>query len=110
MKKVSTWYLFALAILNLLLAHGTSVATDMWINAYHVMGFKLPWWTVFALHYYWWPYLFVGFTFLLALISVGTRWSSAVFFHFIVIILVIECFILFMSQIAFVMPYRSLMT
>jgi hypothetical protein len=110
MKKASTWYLFALAALNLLLALGTSAATDMWKTAYREMGVKLPGCTLFMLHCYWWPYLFSGFAIVLALVSVRSYWSSGFFYHFIFGGLVVECFILFMSQIIFVLPLISTLT
>ena len=81
MKKASTWYLFAMAVFNLLLAKGTLVATDMWKTAYHQIGVKIPNCTLFMLQVYWWPYIFVGFTLLLALISIRSRWPSNFFYH-----------------------------
>jgi hypothetical protein len=110
MKKASTWYLFALAVLNFLLALGTSAATDMWKTAYREFGVKLPGCTLFLLQCHWWPYLFFGFAFVLALVSMRSHRSSGFFYHIIIGVLVVECFILFMSQIIFVLPLISTMT
>jgi hypothetical protein len=110
MKKTSTWYLFAVAGLNLLLAQGTSAVTDMWKTAYREVGVKLPDCTVFMLEFHWWPYLFAGFALVLSLISIRSNWSSGFFYHFIFGGLVSECLILFISQIIFVLPLISTMT
>jgi hypothetical protein len=110
MKKTSNWYLIALAILNVGLAQGTSATTVMWTKVYRELGVKLPEITEFALRFDWWPYLFVGFAVVLALVSMGSRWPSAQFYHFIIMFLVIECFILFMSQLVFALPLVSVMT
>jgi hypothetical protein len=110
MKKTSTWYLFVVAVLNLLLAQGTSATIDMWKTVYREVGVKLPDSTLFLLNFHWWPYLFVGFALALALISIRSHWSSGCFYHFIFGSLVIECFILFLSQIIFVLPLISTMT
>ena len=104
MKKASTWYLVLLAILNLLLAQGTSGAAAMWTGAYRELGLKLPKITLVALSFDWWPYLFVGFMILLAFVSVSSKWPSGKFSHFIVPLLVLECFILFLAQIIFALP------
>jgi hypothetical protein len=110
MKKTSTWYLIALTILNVGLAQGTSAMTGMWTMVYRKLGFLPPEVTVFALRFDWWPYLFAGFAVVLALVSMGSPWLSSRFYHFIIILLVVECFILFMSQIVFALPLISMMT
>jgi hypothetical protein len=110
MKKASTWYLFALAILNVLLAIGTSTAADMWAGAYRQLGVLLPKVTLIALSLHWWPYLFVGVAILLALISISSRWQSSVFFHFIITFLVLECFVLFVAQVIFALPLIATLT
>jgi hypothetical protein len=105
MKKASTWYLFALAILNLLLAYWTSSTTTMWEIIYREVGLNLPDSTLFMLHCHWWPYLFFGFAFVLALVSRGSHWSNGFFYHFVFGFLVIECIILFISQFLFALPF-----
>lgn len=107
MKKASTWYLVLLAILNLLLAQGTSGAAVMWTGAYRELGLKLPKITLLMLSFHWWPYIFVVLTIVLAFVSMGSRWPSEVFYHFIIMLLVVECFILFTSQIIFALPLIS---
>jgi hypothetical protein len=110
MKKTSTWYLIALAILNVGLAQGTSATTGTWTGVYLKFGVALPEVTLFALRFDWWPYLFVGFAVVLALVSMRSSWLSSQFYHFIIMLLVVECFILFMSQIVFALPLISIMT
>jgi hypothetical protein len=110
MKKSSTWYSVALAIFNVGLALGVSAATDVWTGAYRQLGVNLPKLTEVALSLYWWPYLFVGFALLLALVSIGSRWPSSHFYHFFIMLLVLECFILFMGQLIFALPVVSVLT
>jgi hypothetical protein len=110
MKKASTWYLVALAILNVFLALGTSAASAMWTEAYRKLGIKLPQITLLSLSFHWWPYLFAGFIALLALASVSSRQPSSTFFHFIIPVLVVECFILFMAQAIFALPLVEVLT
>lgn len=104
MKKGSTWYLVALAILNVLLAQGTSGATVLWSEAYRELGLRLPEITQFALSLHWWPYLFAGITILLAFVSLSSQWPSSNYFYLMVSLLVLECFILFLTQIIFALP------
>jgi hypothetical protein len=108
MKKASTWYLLILAVLNALLAQGTSYSATLWASGYQAtLGDNTA--HVFAatqqyLHFWWWPYLFVGIAFILALISIFSCRPSSVFYHCIIIMMIVECFILFAAQIAFVLP------
>jgi hypothetical protein len=110
MKKSSTWYSVALAVFNVGLALGVLEATDVWTGAYRQLGLKLPKITEIALSFYWWPYLFVGFAILLALVSVSSRLPSSLFYHFFIMLLVLECFILLMEQFIFALPVASVMT
>jgi len=109
MKKGSTWYLVALAILNVLLAQGTSGATVLWTEAYRELGLRLPKITLLALSLHWWPYLFAALTFSLALVSMSSQWPSIKFFYLMVPVLVLECFILFLTQIIFALPFVGTM-
>ena len=110
MKKLSTWYSIALAIFNVGLALGVWEATDVWTGAYRQLGVKLPRITEIALSFYWWPYLFVGFAILLGLVSMYSRWPSNLFYHYFIMSLVLECFILLMGQLIFALPVISVMT
>jgi hypothetical protein len=110
MKKASTSYLFALAFLNLLLAQGTAFTAAMWITAYNRTGLLFSSSMLLLLKLHWWPYLFVGFALILALISMRSRLSDGVFSLFIFGTFVIESFILFVSQIIFALPLTQVMT
>ena len=110
MKKESTWYLVAFAIFNVGLALMTSEAAAVWAGAYHRLGVLLPKITVFTLSFHWWPYLFAGVAVLLALTSMGFQWLNSHFYHFIIMLLVVESFILLMEQLIFALPVASVMT
>jgi len=103
MRKASTWYLFALVVLNVLLAFGTSSLTEKVKESLQGWGGGIPGLTLYAIAYYWWPYLFIIFTSVLALISIFSKWSSSVFYHFIIVCLIIEGSILFVSQVAIIL-------
>ena len=108
MKKASTWYLLALAALNLLLAQGTAYSARLWAAGYRATLGDNPA-HVFAatqrcLHFWWWPYLFAGIAILLALISIYSRRPTQVFYHLIITMLIVEGFILFSAQMALVLP------
>jgi hypothetical protein len=110
MKKASTWYLVAFAIFNVGLALMTSEVTAVWVGAYHRLGILVPNVTLFTLNFHWWPYLFAGVAVLLALFSMGSKWLSSHFYHFIIMLLVVECFILLMEQLIFALPLTQIMT
>ena len=112
MKNASTWYLLVLAVLNVLLAQGTSYAAMLWTSAYREVYGKyvqvaIGVGTQFSLRYYWWPYLFAGVAIILALISMRSRLASSVFYQIVIGLLIIEVFILFLAQITFVLPLIS---
>ena len=108
MRKAATWYLLALVVLNVLLAFGTASLIEMLKEALPAGSYALPGFTVFVIEYHWWPYLFVLFASVLAGISIFSRWSGAAFYHFIFACLIIEGSILFVSQIAFILPLHLL--
>jgi hypothetical protein len=110
MKKSSTWYLFTLAALNVLLALGTSYSADLWTDGYRRKGIQLPEATLLAIESYCWPCVFAGLMFVLALVSFRSQWPDVVFFHFMIWLLVTECFILFAQQIFFVLPLIELLS
>jgi uncharacterized BrkB/YihY/UPF0761 family membrane protein len=104
MKKASTWYLFALAVLNLLIAFATSIVTKIWKAEYREDGGVPPIWTQLTLEFYWWPYLFIGFAITLMLISIFSSWPNRAFYHILICTLFTECFILLSSQIGLALP------
>ena len=110
MKKTSTWYSFALAAFNVGLGIGTSEVANVWVGAYRQLEVKIPGITELALTLSWWPYLFAGFAILLALISIASQWPSNRFYHFFIMSLVLECFILIMGQIIFALPIIGITT
>ena len=101
MKKASTWYSVVLAIFNVGIALGTSSTTALWLKVYNKLNVRLPGVTLLALssHFYWWPYLFVGLAILLALVSVFSRWPSSSFYPIIIIVLILECFLLYVGPL-----------
>jgi len=108
MRKAATWYLLALAVLNALLAFGTASLIQMLQAALPAGSYALPGFTVFVIEYHRWPYLFVLLASVLAGISYFSQWPSTVFYHFIFVCLLIEGSILFVSQIAFILPLHLL--
>ena len=108
MRKASTWYSFALVILNVLLVFGSMFAREKLMDALSGRGGSIPSLTLLVIEYYWWPYLFVVFSIVLAVISALSRWPSSVFYHFIIACLIIEGAALYVSQIAFILPFHSL--
>jgi hypothetical protein len=105
MKKASTWYSLALVILNVLLVFGNSFAFEKFKDAMAGRNGSLPNLTMLVIEYHWWPYLFVGFAIILAVVSALSRWPSSVFYHFIIAGLIIEGAVLCASQIAFILPF-----
>ena len=102
MKKTSTWYLLAFVVLNVLLVIGTSSLTEKLKVALSGWGGSIPSLTLLAIEYHRWPYLFVIFASVLAVISIFSKLSSSVFYHFIIACLIIEGGILFVSQVAII--------
>jgi hypothetical protein len=98
MKKASTWYLLALLVLNVLLAFGVSALIERIKISLKGWGGGLPNETILIIEYYWWPRLFVALTGVLAVLSIFSKWPSRVFYHFIIVCLILECAILFFSQ------------
>ena len=102
MRKASTWYLLALIVLNVLLAFGISSMTDELKDALAGWSGSIPSLTLLAIEYRRWPYLFVIFAIVLATISIFSKKSSSVFYHFIIVYLIVEAGILFASQFAII--------
>jgi hypothetical protein len=102
MKKAATWYLFALAVLNLLFAYATPIVSNIWKTEFRER--VIPVWSQYTLAFSWWPWFFLGIAILLLLISIFSKSPSKPFYHFIACILFLECLILFTSQMGLALP------
>jgi hypothetical protein len=111
MKRITRFYPAILVALNILLAQGLRFASGAMSMAYRGVyppGRKTfaPI-TMWAIQFHWWPYIVAGIFALACFLSLRGRMSDACILHASLGILVLEGFILFMTLVAFVVPFIS---
>ena len=111
MKRKTIFYAAILALLNIILAQGlhfVSSAMAMTYRSVYPQGRKVfaPI-TMWALNLHWWPYVTAGVFVLALLFTLRNRMTGAGILQASLVILVLEGFILFMTLVAFVLPFIS---
>lgn len=105
------WYLLGIAILNLLLGLGLFWLCQAMAYAYALVYGSRPKefasLTSWVLRIHWWPYFLAGLAAVLATCAFRGRFQMHTFLHIALLMLALDGLILFITLVAFVLPFIS---
>jgi hypothetical protein len=110
MKKASTYYFAALALLNGLVVCGASQLNGVMTTQYARMmeGKRLPALTELVVAWPWWPHLFCFLGLAGCAISLCTRLRSVTLCHAIIVCLLAELLAAFIAMMAYALPFVAI--
>lgn len=111
MKRISKYYPVVLAILNLLLAQGTrflaAAMRSTYDGVYEPNQKAFAHLTMWAIQGHWWPYIAATVCVVVVISAFIRDLSETAILRALVILLLLEVSVLFMTVVAFVLPFIS---
>jgi len=107
MKRLTTCYFLLLGGLNVLFVRFLPRAATLYevvVGNKILEGLELPWWTEQVLQYSWWPWVGVAICVAGAVLSLLGNPKDNVLKNLLVILLIIELGVMFVSVVAFHLP------